>query len=704
MPTRLTTLKTTKPLITQELYNKLSGYMSKQDVNKVSQAYEISFGAHDGQIRKSGDAYISHPVAVAIILADLKLDVASVCSALLHDCIEDTSLSKTEIKRVFGQEVAHIVDGVTKLNNLSSHSIVEKQAENFRKLFLAMTGDVRVILIKLSDRLHNMRTIDAMSRVSQMRIAKETLELHAPISHRLGLYNFKSELEDLAFKTLYPYRYKVISHHIDSQLDNQESFIAHTKAAIKKRLKEDGLKAEISGRKKESYSIFNKMRANHLKLKEVFDVYAFRLIVPSVEDCYRVLGSMHNLFKPLPGKFKDYIALPKINGYQSLHTILFASQGILAEMQIRSKEMDFVAKQGVAAHWRYKEHNPETQNMAVWISSLLDIQDNASNSIEFLESVKGALTPGEVFVFTPNGDIIQLPYKATVIDFAYHLHTEVGNHCVAAQIDKKPVPLSTELHSGQTVYIETTPDASPRHQWMEFAITVKAKTAIKTQLKNYSKDKIIQLGQHLLESTLENENFVFKDISQKDKQSCLDYLSCQTQEDLFLQIGLGEILIPIVVNLLIGQESNPKLGLTGIKNTQNMAINFANCCHPIPNEKITGVMSKGKGLVIHRRQCNNLKKIQTHQSQWLNLAWDKDSTQTYKTLLRCDVRNRRGLLADLTTSIAKLEVSVEDITIGEQDNALKSITFTLLVSNVSQLRRILTQIKTIDYVKKVIRV
>ena len=693
-----------KPLPAQKLCTKLSSYMSKQDIDKVYQAYEIAFSAHDGQIRKSGEAYIYHPVAVAMILAELKLDVASVCSALLHDCIEDTSLSKIKIKKIFGDEVAHIVDGVTKLDHLSSYSIAQKQAENFRKLFLAMTGDIRVILIKLSDRLHNMRTINVMPRDSRHRIAKETLELHAPISHRLGLNNFKSELEELAFKTLYPYRYKVISYHINKKLDNQETFIQTTKKLIKARLKEDNVIAKITGRTKDSYSIFNKMRLNHLKLKEVFDVYAFRLIVNNLEDCYRALGSMHNLYKPLPGKFKDYIALPKINGYQSLHTVLFAPQGILAEMQIRSKEMDYVAEQGIAAHWRYKEKLPEAQNMSRWLQSLLNIQQNTETPVEFLEGVKNELMPNEIFVFTPKAEIIQLPYQSTVIDFAYAVHTEIGNHCVGAQIDKKSVDLSTQLISGQTVYIQTMPDAHPRHHWVEFAVTTKAKLAIKTKLKNYSKERLIRLGKHLLETALDNEGFNLNDIDQDDWKLCLKCLSCQNDNTLFLRIGLGEILIPIVINVLVGQETNAKINTISIKNTQNMEINFANCCHPIPNEKIIGVMSSGKGLVIHRQSCHNIKFVKSHQPQWINLQWDKNSNETYTTLVRCDVQNRRGVLANLTTNISKLDISIENVVIEEKDNALKSVIFTLSVKDLVQLRKIFNNIKTINYVNKVTRI
>lgn len=687
------------------LCDKISAYMSKPDVEKVYQAYLLALKAHDGQMRQSGDAYISHPVEVASILADLRLDVASICSALLHDCIEDTRLSKEEIEQTFGQEVAHIVDGVTKLDNLSHFSTTEQQAENFRKLFLAMSSDIRVILIKLSDRLHNMRTIDVMPYKTQRRIARETLELHAPIAHRIGLNRFKSELEELAFKTLYPYRYRVISNHIAKKIGNQEEFVATMRTSIKTRLKEDNVVAKISGRMKDSYSIFSKMRTNRLRLKDVFDVYAFRLIVPKAEDCYLALGSVHNLYKPLPGRFKDYIALPKENGYQALHTVLFAPNGILVEIQIRSKAMDFVAERGIAAHWRYKKDDTNPNEIKPWISTLMEIGKNTPASLDFLEAVKNNLTPNEIFVFTPSGDIIQLPYQSTVIDFAYAVHTDIGNHCMGTKIDKRASALNTVLKSGQTITIKTHKNSLPKPEWLDFVMTVKARLAIKAELKKHSETKLVQLGRHLLDNILLNEGFNRFDLNPKDWQNCLDYLSCQDDNDLFLKIALGEILIPVVTSILVGEDCSNTISTMNIKNMQHLAMSFANCCHPIPGDKIMGVMTSGKGVVIHRQNCYNTDYVKNHHPQWINLDWGTEEKDAiYTTVIVAKVQNRRGVLANIMTAIATLNINVEDLSIQEKSNIMRALSITLSITHRTQLERVFVALKKVDYVKSVSRV
>lgn len=683
---------------------KLSSYMVKSDIDIVYQAYLLALKSHDGQMRKSGDAYISHPVEVAMILADLKLDVASICSALLHDCIEDTSLSKEEIQTIFGLEVANIVDGVTKLDHLSNLSLAQQQAENFRKLFLAMSSDIRVILIKLSDRLHNMRTISAMSIESRKRIAKETLEIHAPIAHRLGLNHFKSELEELAFKTLYPYRYQVISNHIAKKINDQEAFIKTMKHAIEKRLREDSINASIIGRTKDSYSIFCKMRTNHLRLKEVFDVYAFRLIVDKLEECYLALGSIHNLYKPLPGRFKDYIALPKENGYQSLHTVLFAQDGTLVEVQIRSKAMDFVAQRGIAAHWRYKENSSNSANIQPWVNDLIEIKERTPTPVDFLEAIKHNLTPNEVFVFSPKGDIIQLPYKSTIIDFAYAVHTDIGNHCVSAKVDKRKNSLNTLLKSGQTIEIITHPKSSPEPEWLDFVITTKAKLAIQSALKKYAEEKTIEFGRNLLDSALLNDGFNQTDIATEEWQACLDYLSCANQLELFLKIGTGEVLIPVVMNLLIGEDYDNLTNTITLKNMQHLVVNFAQCCHPIPGDKIIGVMgSSGKGVTIHRQTCSNIDYVKSHQPQWIHLDWGDEEGLTYTTLMNANVENRRGVLANIMNAIAALNINVEDMVIKEKGNTLKALIITLSVKNLHQLNYVFSAVRQVEYVKSVVR-
>lgn len=687
----------------EKLCQQLSAYMSPEDVDKAYMAYELAFKGHAGQMRKSGEQYISHPVAVAMILADLRLDIASICSALLHDCIEDTHISKAEIAQIFGEDIANIVDGVTKLTGLDSHSVAERQAENFRKLFLAMSNDVRVILIKLSDRLHNMRTIGAMSPDSRRRIAKETLELHAPIAHRLGLNKFKSELENLSFEALYPFRHKVITHHISSKLGNKESFVAKVRGSIEQRLWDDDIPAKIVGRKKDSYSIYNKMNINKLKLREVFDVYAFRLIVDNLEDCYRALGSMHNIYKPMPGKFKDYIALPKVNGYQSLHTVLFTSNEILIEVQIRSKEMDFMAEQGVAAHWRYKEHQPSGDNMSYWLDSIMDIKNNTQSPTEFLSEVKSELSPNEVFVFTPDGEIVQLPYNATIIDFAYAVHTEIGNHFHRAKIDKKPVLLSTKLTSGQTIYIQTKANVNPNPNWLDYATTSKARLAIKHALKNYSKNKLTKLGKDLLLNHLSNEGLNLDDVSKTDWQDCLHYLSCQDDTEFYQKIGMGEIFTSAVVSVLFGDDKKQVVSASGIKNTHNATVHFSNCCHPIPGDKIIGAISTGKGMMIHRDDCPNIDHVKSHQPQWINLDWAPKEEDVFVSGLRCDVQNRRGVLANLVTTISAFNTSIEDVVIQEKDNKIKSLLFMLSIKNTKQLKQISQKLTEIEYVNDVSR-
>ncbi len=700
------------------LHTILSDYMSDTDIKKVRAAYLMSAKAHAGQQRKSGEPYVTHPLTVATILAKLRLDNASICAAILHDCIEDTHISKSDISKQFGSEVANIVDGVTKLTGLSSHSNLEKQAENFRKLFLAMTNDVRVILIKLADRLHNIRTISAVSEKSKYYTAKETLEIHAPIAHRLGLNAIKIELENLAFATLYPFRYSVITNYIKKQAGNQKKFITNIQSAIERRLKDDNIKAQVSGRTKEAYSIFNKMRIDHLRIHDVFDVYAFRLIVSDIDSCYRALGSIHNLYKPLPGKFKDYIALPKTNGYQALHTILFGPQEISIEVQIRSEDMNFIAEHGIAAHWHYKEKKSYVKNSKqtsltkktaaqepqYWFKAMLEIQEKTDTSVEFLEEIKKDLFPSEVFVFTPKGDIIQLPYRATIIDFAYAVHTEIGNHTVSAQVNRKLKPLSSVLKSGQTINVKTDKFIRPQTNWLKYVVTAKARTAIKTELQNNVKSKLISLGKHLLKSALSSQNMTLESINVQDWQKCLKFLACKDDESLFLKIGLGEILIPILLNRLISADYAKKPASIAIKHIRHTAISFAHCCHPIPDDAITGVMTKGKGLVIHRSHCSNLEHVKASHPQWLGLEWDRESDELFSALIRCDVENRRGVLASVANAISKLGVNIENVVIEEKDNAIKSLLITILIKNNTELRQIFLALKILKFIKFILRV
>ena len=697
-----------KRTLISDLCEVLDTYMPKEQVEKVYQAYIMAATAHDGQYRHSGEAYVFHPISVAMILAELKLDYYCITAALLHDCIEDTLLTQEEIALDFGDEVAHIVEGVSKLTGLEFHSNVDKQAQNFRKLFLAMSTDMRVMVIKLADRLHNMRTLKSMRRDKQLRIAKETADIHAPIARRLGLNSIRVELDNLCFEVIHPYRYKVLTHQIKKQCGNRKKVINHIQDEIHNRLKQEGLtEVEISGRRKQPCSIYKKMKVKHLKFSQVLDMYAFRVVVNDASQCYQALGIVHNLYKPLPGKFKDYVALPKSNGYQSLHTVLFGPNKIFIEVQIRSEEMHFISEYGIAAHWHYKSDASKVSNLAGannWLGSLLDIQQNSGTSIEFLEETKTDLFPSEVFVFTPQGDIIQLPYKSTVLDFAYAVHTNIGNHMVRAKVDQIADPISSELKSGQTIEIITNKKAKPKPSWLQIGITAKAKSSIKLQLKSESTSELIQLGEYLLNNALDYQNIDTKNITEQTWEACLKDLKCDSTSDLYMKIGLSEVLISVVLNKLQGENKNSLVKNIIIKGTQGKSISFAHCCYPIPGDKVAGVLTSTKGLVMHRIECGNLIHAKQKNEQWLDIDWQADENEIFETLIKVQVENRRGMLASIANSIAKLGVNIEHLDIEEQDHSMKALNLVIGVQNFEKLDEILYEIKSLEFVRGVERV
>jgi len=697
-----------KRTLISDLCEVLDTYMPKEQVEKVYQAYIMAATAHDGQYRHSGEAYVFHPISVAMILAELKLDYYCITAALLHDCIEDTLLTQEEIALDFGDEVAHIVEGVSKLTGLEFHSNIDKQAQNFRKLFLAMSTDMRVMVIKLADRLHNMRTLKSMRRDKQLRIAKETADIHAPIARRLGLNSIRVELDNLCFEVIHPYRYKVLTHQIKKQCGNRKKVINHIQDEIHNRLKQEGLtEVEISGRRKQPCSIYKKMKVKHLKFSQVLDMYAFRVVVNDASQCYQALGIVHNLYKPLPGKFKDYVALPKSNGYQSLHTVLFGPNKIFIEVQIRSEEMHFISEYGIAAHWHYKSDASKVSNLAGannWLGSLLDIQQNSGTSIEFLEETKTDLFPSEVFVFTPQGDIIQLPYKSTVLDFAYAVHTNIGNHMVRAKVDQIASSISNELKSGQTIEIITNKKAKPKPSWLQIGITAKAKSSIKLQLKSESTSELIQLGEYLLNNALDYQNIDTKNITEQTWEACLKDLKCDSTSDLYMKIGLSEVLISVVLNKLQGENKNSLVKNIIIKGTQGKSISFAHCCYPIPGDKVAGVLTSTKGLVMHRIECGNLIHAKQKNEQWLDIDWQADENEIFETLIKVQVENRRGMLASIANSIAKLGVNIEHLDIEEQDHSMKALNLVIGVQNFEKLDEILYEIKSLEFVRGVERV
>ncbi|WP_235093706.1 RelA/SpoT family protein [Candidatus Ruthturnera calyptogenae] len=680
--------------------------MSKEQIEGVYQAYIVAATAHDGQYRQSGEAYVFHPISVAMILAELKLDYYCIVAAILHDCIEDTSVTYEQIKRDFSDEIAHIVEGVSKLTGLEFHSNTDKQAQNFRKLFLAMSDDMRVMIIKLADRLHNMRTLGFMRRDKQLRIAKETVEIHAPIARRLGLNSIRVELDNLCFAIIYPFRNKVLVSQIKKQCGNRKKIISHIQTEIKNRLDQEGIpNAKINGRRKQPCSIYKKMKIKHLKFSQVLDMYALRVIVADVAQCYQVLGIIHNLYKPLPGKFKDYVALPKSNGYQSLHTVLFGPNKIFIEVQIRSSDMHFISEYGIAAHWHYKSNSNHKLELADnWLGSLLDIQQNSGTSIDFLEKTKADLFPSEVFVFTPDGDIIQLPYKSTMLDFAYMVHTSIGNHTLKAKVDQVNTSISTELKSGQTIEIITDDKATPRSSWLQIAITVKARSSIKTYLKNESAAELIQLGEYLLTNALDYQNINTDGIDEIQWLACLKALNCDSKEDMYMKIGLSEILVSVALNKLQGTNAKHVIQKISIHKAQGKAISFASCCHPIPGDKVAGVLSTSKGMVVHRVICANLVRIKSKNAQWLNIDWQTDKDEEFKAMININVANNRGTLASIASIISKMNINIECLEIQEKDNSIKSLNMVISVTHITQLNEVFVQLKMLKFIRDVSRV
>jgi len=694
-----------KRILISDLCKVLEAYMPTDQVESVYQAYIVAATAHDGQYRRSGEAYVFHPINVAMILAELKLDHHCVIAALLHDCIEDTSLTYEDIVKDFGEEVAHIVQGVSKLTGLEFHSTIDKQAQNFRKLFLAMSTDMRVMMIKLADRLHNMRTLKAMSRDKQIRIAKETAEIHAPIARRLGLNSIRVELDNLCFEITHPYRYKVLIHQIKKQCGNRKKIINHIQKEIEARLEQEGLtQVIITGRRKQPCSIYKKMKIKQLKFSQVLDMYAFRVVVDDVAQCYQALGIIHNLYKPLPGKFKDYVALPKSNGYQSLHTVLFGPNKIFIEVQIRSEDMHFISEYGIAAHWHYKSSSSNPSELASnWLGSLLDIQKNSGTSIEFLEETKTDLFPSEVFVFTPQGDIIQMPYKSTVLDFAYAIHTNVGNRTLKAKVDQVSAPISSELKSGQTIEIITHKKAKPHPSWLQIAVTVKARSSIKVILKEESTSELIQLGEYLLTNALHYQGGN-KPIDEEKWKLCLEDLKCTSKEELYMKIGLSEILVSIALNKLQGENGNDLIKSISIRQTQGKSISFARCCYPIPGDKVAGILTSTKGLVMHRSDCGNLLHAKQKNEQWLEIDWQADDNEEFEALIRVKVENRRGMLASIANAIAKIEINIEHLEVEEKDHSMKALNLVIGVTNTAQLDEAMYEIKSLEFVQRVERI
>lgn len=698
------------------LLEKASAYLPETQVAQIQKAFEFARKTHEGQKRKSGEDYIWHPVAVAEILADIRLDHESLIAALLHDVVEDTPVTKEEIAEAFGENVAELVDGVTKLGKLKNHSKQQAQAENFRKMMLAMARDLRVILIKLADRLHNMRTLGVMRPDKQRRIAKETLDIYAPIAARLGINAFRIELEDLGFKAMHPWRYCVLEAAVKKARGPRKEIVQQITDTISHRLEQDGISGKVQGREKHLYSLYKKMRTKRMKFTEILDLFACRIITDTVDNCYRTLGAVHQLYKPLPGRFKDYIAIPKPNGYQSLHTVVFGPHGVHIEVQIRTEIMHEVAEHGIAAHWEYKEKgsakpSPVETSAQEWIKHLLEIQQNAGNSVDFLENVKVDLFPDVIYVFTPKGDIISLPKRATPVDFAYHVHTNLGHACVGARVDKELVPLRTPLQSGQTVEIIKGKELTPNPAWLEFVVTPKARTQIRNFLKHQTQISAIELGRRLLTKSMRTLGLNSEQLDETAQQKILHALQLENWEQLLEKIGLGERNAALVAKQIhdpLKDEDEPAQAETttlAISGTEGLAVSFANCCHPIPGDDIIGFISSGKGLVIHRANCRNVKNYRSQPDKWLDVKWETHPKGLFfKTIIRLEVENRRGALAEIATTIAKTGTDIAHVRSEDKDDTYSLMRFEILVRDRKHLASLMRTLKRIPIVQRIQRI
>jgi RelA/SpoT family (p)ppGpp synthetase len=670
----------------------------------------------------TGEAYITHPVAVAMILADLHLDGQTICAALLHDVIEDTPTAKDEIVARFGREVGEIVDGVSKLDKVQFKNKKEAQAESFRKMILAMVRDIRVIMVKLADRTHNMRTMGGMPAPKRRRIAQETLEIYAPIANRLGIHSIKLELEDLGFKALYPQRYRVIERELKKARGNQKEFLPKIVANIDKAMKRAGMPAQVDSREKHLYSVYQKMRRKRVSLSEVIDVYGLRVVVDSVDACYRTLGVVHGLYKPMPGRFKDYIAIPRINGYQSLHTTLFGPNGVPLEVQIRTEDMHRLAESGIAAHWQYKSGDEggssQQERAREWLKSLMQMQEGG-NSEEFLESVKVDLFPDKVYVFTPKGDILRLPRGATCVDFAYAVHTDVGKRCVAAKIDRRLVPLRTALRNGQTVEVITAKGATPNPAWANFVVTAKARSSIRQYLKTMKRSEAVDLGRRLVNQALGEFKLSVKQLEAGVVDAVAHELGFRDPDDLYEKIGLGERLAPLVARRMLpgdaartpagvaedaaGTEPGGRSAPLAIAGTEGLVVSYARCCFPIPYDPIIAYLSAGRGVVIHRANCGNLSGWHKQPEKWLPVAWEKNLERSFATELKIEVANKMGVLAEVAARISGTSTNISHVAVVERDADTSTITLELQVRDRAQLARVVRAVRSMPQVLQVRR-
>jgi len=703
-----------------DLCLELEPYMDEDQIKDVYHAYLFGAHAHEGQYRMTGEPYIYHPIAVARILAEMHVDSRTIVAAILHDVIEDTPSSKEQISEEFGEDVAELVDGVSKLTKIENKDKQEQQAENIQKVLLAMARDIRVIMIKLADRLHNMRTLGIMRPDKKRRIAKETLEIYAPIAQRLGINSLRVELENLGFQSMHPYRYAVLQHAVRHVSGHRKEVIQKIDTAIKNRLEEIGFEGEVFARKKHLYSLYRKMKVKRLPFKKVFDVYAIRVVVQSVDNCYRALGVVHNLFKPIPGRFKDYIAIPKGNGYQSLHSAMYGPHAIPMEIQIRTSEMEEFAEVGIAAHWLYKTgedshgHQGAQARARDWLTGLLEMQQQAGNPVEFLDNVKVDLFPDEIFVYTPDGDIIKLPKGSTPVDFAYAVHTGIGNTCVATKLDHQFAPLNTPLYSGQTVEIITSPMARPNPVWLNYVVSVRARNNIRNYLKSMKSGEALAQGTRLMNRCLKVYSTSIENLDDKNVQTVLDELGFERLDELLVDVGLGNRPPSLVARRLLPDiddedseefeaQSVQSLAPLAISGTEGMVVSYAKCCYPIPNDHIVGVFNKGRGIVVHREGCNNIESLRHSHDQIVDVTWMDDLDGEFSTRVCAEVTSQPGVLARLATGISEEEANIEGVDIEDRDGVISHITFGISVTDRQHLARVMRRLRIMPPVVKIWR-
>ncbi|MFM2397468.1 MAG: hypothetical protein RLZZ144_718 [Pseudomonadota bacterium] len=696
----------------ETLIQEVSAYLKPLDVEQIQAALAFSQQAHEGQIRQSGLPYFSHPIAVARILTPLRLDTQAIIAALLHDVVEDTPITTEQIAEKFGRSVADLVEGLSKLDKLQFETAQDAQAENFRKMLMAMARDVRVILIKLADRLHNMRTLEAVSPAKSQRIARETMEIYAPIANRLGLNTIFQELQDLCFKHLHPNRYQVLSKALKVARGNRREVVGKILEAITQRLTEHHISAEVKGREKHLFGIYQKMQSKSLAFSQVLDIYGFRVLVDDVPSCYLALGALHALYKPFPGKFKDYIAIPKANGYQSLHTALFGPFGTPIEVQIRTKEMNKIAEAGVASHWLYKTGatpiNDLHKKTHQWLQTLLESLSQSGDSVEFLEHLKVDLFPDEVYVFSPKGRIFALPRGATAVDFAYSVHSNIGNCCVAVKVNLEPVPLRTELKNGDRVEIITSTQVHPNPAWLSFVVTSRARSEIRHSLKTMHLGESAKLGERLLSQSLTTLGRKLSDIDDLCWDRVLKETDVKTRQEIFTDIGLGRRLNTVIARQLAKLSAlenplpSPNSGVITIHGNEGMSVQFASCCRPIPGDPIIGTIKSGQGLIIHTYDCPTIRKSHAGTKEWVNVAWDKNINKLFEVSIKLIVANQQGVLAKVAASIADAKSNIENVHFDKEGD-YTSLYFTLQVNSRQHLANMMRNLRTISEVIRISR-